>query len=64
MMKKYKTINCNHCNEEVILTNGFTNTCICGTDYNGLGEELAPREQWGWETCENLVDMYNGNDDW
>lgn len=63
-MKKYKTINCNHCNEEVILTNGFTNTCICGTDYNGLGEELAPREQWGWETGENLVDMYNGNDDW
>lgn len=44
-MKNFKTIKCNNCNEEVILTNGFANQCICGTEYNVLGEELAPREQ-------------------
>lgn len=48
---------CNHCNEEVVLS-GFTNTCDrCGTDYNGSGQELAPRSQWGEETGECLSDI-------
>lgn len=36
----------------------FTNTCVCGRDYNGSGQELAPREQWGEETGEHWTDCY------
>lgn len=36
----------------------FTNTCeLCGTDYNGSGQQLAPREQWGEETGETADDL-------
>lgn len=61
-MRKFKTIECNNCKSDVILVDPMTNTCSCGTEYNGFGQELAPREQWGWETGENLVDIYNEND--
>jgi len=45
------------CGEEVVLS-GFTNTCDkCGADYNGSGQQLAPREQWGEETSEDLSDI-------
>jgi hypothetical protein len=47
---------CNHCGEEVILDR-FTCTCECGVDYNGFGQELAPRSQWGEETGEYLGDI-------
>lgn len=36
----------------------FTNTCeLCGSDYNGSGQQLAPREQWGEETGETADDL-------
>lgn len=53
---------CNHCDCEVELT-GFTNTCECGTDYNGAGQELAPREQWGEETGESVSDILAADTD-
>lgn len=37
----------------------FTVTCdSCGTDYNGSGQRLAPREQWGEETGEHWSECY------
>lgn len=44
------------CGAEVEL-HGFTNACECGIDYNMSGQELAPREQWGEETGEDLGDI-------
>jgi endogenous inhibitor of DNA gyrase (YacG/DUF329 family) len=42
----------------------FTNTCVCGADYNHAGQRLAPRSQWGEETGESwsecLGDDYAG----
>ena len=65
MKKNVKSIQCNKCGNTVYLFNGFTNTCgKCGTDYNGFGQELAPRSQWGWETGENIVDIINPRDDY
>lgn len=48
---------CDYCSTEVILDR-FTNTCCdCGVDYNGSGQELASREQWGEETGESIQDI-------
>jgi hypothetical protein len=47
---------CEVCGSEVVL-HGFTNTCDCGADYNGSGQLLAPREQWGEETGESVADI-------
>lgn len=58
-----KTIVCNNCKAEVILLDPLTNTCSCGTDYNGFGQELAPRSQWGWDTGETVADIINYRDD-
>jgi hypothetical protein len=33
-----------------------TNSCDCGAEYNGSGQRLAPREQWGEETGEHPLD--------
>lgn len=45
------------CGEEVELY-GFTNTCdSCHRDFNMSGQELAPREQWGSCTGEQLSDI-------
>ena len=46
---------CNDCGCEVELAQ-FTNTCDCGADYNMSGQQLAPREQWGYETGEHWTD--------
>lgn len=52
---KYK--NCEVCGTLVAIS-GFTNTCDnCGADYNGCGQRLAPREQWGEETGESVADI-------
>lgn len=60
---KFQTIKCNNCEQIVELVNSPTITCGgCGTDYNCFGEELAPREEWGWETGENLADIMNNSD--
>jgi len=45
------------CGEEIELSQ-FTNTCVCGADYNSAGQLLAPREQWGEETGEHWTDCY------
>lgn len=47
---------CNRCENEVRL-DGFTNSCACGADYNGAGQELAPRSQWGEETGETADEI-------
>lgn len=44
------------CGCEVSL-DGFTNTCECGRDYNGSGQLLAHRSQWGEETGESYCDL-------
>ena len=42
----------------VVELSGFTNGCDrCGRDYDIRGNELAPREQWGWETGESPADI-------
>jgi hypothetical protein len=46
------------CGREVELGH-FTNTCDgCGADYNGSGQRLAPRAQWGEETGEPWYECY------
>ena len=41
-----------------LLCDRFTNTCErCHADYNGSGQLLAPREQWGEETGESVADI-------
>lgn len=57
--KNYRTlitIRC-ACRRELDLHDGFLNTCDCGRDYNGSGQLLAPRSQWGEETGETLADI-------
>lgn len=49
------------CGEEVLCSRN-TNTCECGRDYNMSGQQLADRSQWGEETGESPVDVYNGMD--
>lgn len=52
------------CGEEVLCMYN-TNTCDCGCEYNMSGQLLADRSQWGEETGESPVDVYNGMDgDW
>jgi hypothetical protein len=50
------------CNREV-LCDRFTNTCECGVDYNGSGQLLASREQWGIETNESVADILAADTD-
>lgn len=48
-----------YCGAEVELWDAWCSTCDkCGRDYNGGGELLAPRHQWGEETGENLTEMW------
>jgi hypothetical protein len=55
MAFEVKEIKCKCCGETVVLTSCWANECDrCGTEYNGLGQRLAPREQWGEETGENF----------
>lgn len=53
---------CQYCGAKVYLS-GFTNTCDCGADYNGFGELLAPRSQWGAETGETVSDILAADTD-
>ena len=47
---------CDKCNSKVELINN-TNTCDkCETDYNMFGQQLAPRNQWGYETGEHWTE--------
>jgi hypothetical protein len=51
------------CGAEVLLWDAFLETCgRCGRDYNGNGQLLAPRSQWGEETGESLADIFSPYD--
>ena len=55
-------IECVRCHTEVELYDAFLSSCDhCGADYNGSGQLLAPREQWGEETGESLSDILFGS---
>lgn len=45
------------CGCELLLDSGWSNECHCGREYNGGGQLLAPRSQWGEETGESMADM-------
>lgn len=48
------------CGAVVELYSTWANACdACGREYNGSGQTLAPREQWGEETGETQAD-FNG----
>lgn len=48
------------CCGDWLMCDRFTNTCgTCNRDYNGSGQELAPRSQWGEETGESATDILN-----
>jgi len=42
------------CGCQLELENGWANECDCGTEYNGSGQRLAHRSQWGAETGERF----------
>jgi hypothetical protein len=49
---------CDWCGRRVELASSYLNTCyVCGADYDGNGERLALREQWGEETGEHPADV-------
>ena len=53
-------IECNHCKSQIELSDSWSNSCDnCGTEYNGSGQELADRSQWGYETGEHPSDFYD-----
>lgn len=58
-----KTIKCDHCGNSVKLDNHWSSPCdACGTEYNGSGQRLASRSEWGSETCEHFEDYEPGLD--
>ena len=54
-LSETRTIKCRSCGAKVELTSGWANSCdSCHVEYNGSGQMLAPREQWGEETGESF----------
>jgi len=49
-----KVIVCKVCGHELTLDSAWSNECECGLEYNGFGQRLAPRSQWGEETGEQF----------
>lgn len=50
--KQIPIVECN-CGSFVECYDSWTNDCVvCHTEYNGSGQELAPRSFWGEETGE------------
>jgi hypothetical protein len=48
------------CGAIVEIWDCWLNVCdVCGTDYDGSGNQLAPRCQWGEETGEHYTDITN-----
>jgi hypothetical protein len=47
-----------YCGRTVVLYDPMTNTCGCGREYNGSGQELADRRFWGEETGETAADLF------
>lgn len=42
------------CGKRLELDSGWSNACECGREFNGSGQLLAPREDWGEETGERF----------
>jgi hypothetical protein len=54
--RTFTVVNCG-CGQEVHCYSTWANDCEgCGTEYNGGGQKLAPRSQWGAETGEAWYD--------
>lgn len=49
----YRVVRCD-CGEEVHCNDAWANSCECGQEFNGSGQRLAPRSQWGEETGEQF----------
>lgn len=54
VLSTYPVVRCPDCRAEVHCSNGWANGCDCGTEFNGSGQTLAPRAQWGEETGETF----------
>ncbi len=55
-MKRIPVVRC-VCGNLVECWDSWANSCDkCGTEYNGGGQQLAPRSQWGEETGETFLD--------
>ena len=52
-MRRFKTLRCD-CGTHLTLRDWWSTECDCGTEYNGAGQTLAPRSQWGEETGERF----------
>ena len=53
-MRRVPVVKCD-CGQEVECWEGWANECpSCHTEYNGGGQKLAPRSQWGEETGETF----------
>ena len=52
-MRRFKTIQCD-CGTHLTLYNWWSTECDCGLEYNGSGQQLAPRRFWGEETGETF----------
>jgi hypothetical protein len=51
---------CDRCEHEVVLSDSWLNTCEhCHADYDGSGNLLASRSQWGEESGEHWTDLIN-----
>ena len=56
-------IACDRCGHQVDIDDSWLNCCEhCGADYDGSGNLLAPRSQWGEETGESLADILGPGD--
>jgi hypothetical protein len=52
--RTYPVLRCD-CTAEVHCDNAWANECErCEREYNGSGQQLAPRSQWGEETGETF----------
>jgi hypothetical protein len=50
-LKLNDTLKCDRCGATVKLYSHWANACDrCSAEYNGSGQRLAPRSQWGEET--------------
>jgi hypothetical protein len=50
---------CDNCGKTVILDDSWCSGCSCGALYNGSGQRLTDRKQWGEETGEHWADLQN-----
>lgn len=52
--RRIPIVECN-CGSKVLCQDSWASACEkCGTEYNGSGQQLAPREFWGEETGEQF----------